>query len=121
MPTTLHLRLDWNGQKRFGPGKARLLELIAEHGSISAAARAMGMSYRRAWLLTEQLNTMGPFPMVAPRAGGRHGGGADLTPFGRSVLDAYTRILHQAAGLEAVVTLTELLEAPPPRDTAAAC
>ncbi len=115
MTPTLHLRLDWDGQKRFGPGKARLLALIAEHGSISAAARAMDMSYRRAWLLTEQLNQLGPQPMVTSRAGGKQGGGAGLTGFGQAVLETYTRMLHQVAKAEAVTAFTTLLHPPDPK------
>ena len=69
-----------------GPGKADLLEAIAETGSISAAGRKLKMSYRRAWLLVEELNTSFKSDVVAAGKGGAHGGGARLTDLGASVL-----------------------------------
>ena len=75
----LSIRIDLDGGFRIGPGKIRLLELIEATGSISAAGRAMAMSYRRAWLLVESLNTSFREPVVAAQSGGRHGGGAQLT------------------------------------------
>lgn len=89
MGARLTIRIDFPGQRRVGPGKVRLLELIDETGSISAAGRAMGMSYRRAWLLVESLNTSFRRPVVGTRSGGRHGGGAHLTPFGRELIARY--------------------------------
>ena len=71
----ISLRIDLGEDRRFGPGKARLLELIRDTGSISAAGRALGMSYRRAWLLTDQLNQMFGAQLVAPQHGGAKGGG----------------------------------------------
>ena len=67
----LTLRLDVGGRATLGPGKIRLLELIRQHGSISAAGRAMGMSYRRAWALVESLNATFTEPLVATRPAGR--------------------------------------------------
>ncbi|SEJ94887.1 molybdate transport system regulatory protein [Cribrihabitans marinus] len=75
---------DW-----VGPGKAELLEHIAETGSIAAAGRRMGMSYRRAWQLVETLNAMFRDPVVESSRGGVRGGGATLTKTGRAVLAAY--------------------------------
>lgn len=72
-----------------GPGKALLLEGIRDTGSIAAAGRRIGMSYKRAWYLVETLNGHFPEPLVAARKGGREGGGATLTPLGRDVLEAY--------------------------------
>jgi len=69
-----------------GPGKAELIERIAETGSISAAARAMGMSYRRAWQLVEALNKDCREPVVVTAIGGTRGGGASVTPFGKRVV-----------------------------------
>lgn len=69
-----------------GPGKADLLEAIAETGSISAAGRRMKMSYRRAWLLVEELNGSFQTALVAAGKGGAHGGGAHLTDLGTRVL-----------------------------------
>lgn len=75
-----------------GPGKAALLAAIAQTGSISAAARAMGMSYRRAWTLVDEMNRAFRAPLVASEAGGRRGGGAVVTPLGNDVLARYRRM-----------------------------
>ncbi len=72
-----------------GPGKGELLEGIAATGSISAAGRAMGMSYKRAWMLVETLNGYFRSPLVAAATGGRAGGGAQLTALGKQVLAQY--------------------------------
>ena len=72
-----------------GPGKAALLEAIVHHGSISAAARANGMSYRRAWNLVDTMNKCFVTPLVDSSVGGAHGGGARLTALGHEVLTAY--------------------------------
>jgi len=72
-----------------GPGKARLVGLIAESGSISAAARKMGMSYRRAWQLVEALNKSFNEPVVLTAVGGRSGGGAVVTDFGKRLVAHY--------------------------------
>jgi molybdate transport system regulatory protein len=72
-----------------GPGKGDLLEGIAATGSISAAGRAMGMSYKRAWMLVETLNGYFRAPLVQAATGGRAGGGAQLTPLGKQVLAQY--------------------------------
>jgi len=75
-----------------GPGKVELLEAIEHKGSISAGAREMGMSYRRAWLLVDALNHMFSSPVVIAAPGGAHGGGAQITEFGKKVAAAYRRI-----------------------------
>lgn len=80
-----------------GPGKADLLDAIGRTGSISAAAREMGMSYRRAWLLVEAANNAFIEPLVATATGGSGGGGAELTEFGRMVVDRYRKIEQKAA------------------------
>ncbi|HTT07817.1 MAG TPA: LysR family transcriptional regulator [Gammaproteobacteria bacterium] len=72
-----------------GPGKADLLEAIAATGSISAAAKRMGMSYRRAWMLVDTMNRCFSAPLVAAATGGRRGGGAQVTPEGLDVLRRY--------------------------------
>ena len=92
------LRIELGSGKRLGPGKARLLELVKETGSISAAARGMKMSYRRAWLLIEEANGLFGLPMVETSAGGAGGGGATLTSFGEEVVTAYRAIEEEAAG-----------------------
>jgi molybdate transport system regulatory protein len=84
--TRLSLRLDFGDTVRLGPGKVRLLELISELGSISAAGRAMGMSYRHAWLLVDSLNQAFVQQVVATRPGGKADKRAELTPFGREVI-----------------------------------
>jgi molybdate transport system regulatory protein len=88
----ISLRIDLGGELRFGPGKARLIELIRDTGSISAAGRALGMSYRRAWLLTDELNQMFGQQIVEPQHGGAKGGGARVNPQGIAILEAYRRI-----------------------------
>jgi len=80
-----------------GPGKADLLQAIARLGSISAAARAMGMSYRRAWLLVEGLNEAFRGPVVETLTGGEGGGGARLTSLGEQVLQRYRAMESRAA------------------------
>lgn len=80
------LRITFPGQDRLGRGKMELLEHIRDTGSISAAGRAMDMSYRRAWLLISELNHMFREPVVESQRGGQKGGGAALTPFGEELL-----------------------------------
>jgi molybdate transport system regulatory protein len=80
-----------------GPGKAQLVELIAATGSISAAARAMGMSYRRAWLLVEALNSSFVQPLVLTAVGGKAGGGAIVTEFGQQVTAEYRAMQVKAS------------------------
>jgi molybdate transport system regulatory protein len=94
---SLSIRLDFGPDLRIGPGKIRLLELVAEHGSISAAGRALDMSYRRAWLLLDELNRAFPEPVIDTVRGGRTGGGAALTATGQRLVDAYHRIARDAA------------------------
>lgn len=93
----LTLRVDFDRGRALGPGKARLLELVAETGSISAAGRAMGMSYRRAWMLVDAMNQTFREPVVAAKGGGVGGGGALLTPFGARLLACYRSMEHAAA------------------------
>ncbi len=88
----LSLRIDLSNGARLGPGKAQLLSLIEEHGSIRAAGAAMGMSYRRAWLLADEINRMFREPSIFTRHGGKSGGGAGLTTFGVTLLDACRRM-----------------------------
>ena len=85
----LTLRVLGRTAAAMGPGKAELIERIARSGSISAAARAMGMSYRRAWQLAESLNRTFREPVVATAVGGARGGGARVTPFGMRLAEQY--------------------------------
>ena len=80
-----------------GPGKADLLDAIGDTGSISAAARRMGMSYRRAWLLVRTMNECFVRPLVTAEKGGSGGGGARLTPAGKAVLARYRATARSAA------------------------
>ena len=85
----LTIRVDFGATGALGPGKVRLLELIGKEGSISAAGRAMDMSYRRAWLLVDSMNATFEQPLVTTRHGGRGGGQAVLTDLGRQVIEGY--------------------------------
>ena len=96
MPS-LSLRIDLKPGGRVGPGKIALLEAIAERGSISAAGRALGMSYRRAWELVEDMNGIFGSAVTASQAGGRNGGGATLTPFGVDLVRRYRCVERAAA------------------------
>ncbi len=104
----LNLRLDLGAGLRIGPGKVLLLEAVGRTGSISAAGRALKMSYRRAWLLIEDLNTGLGTPVVETATGGSGGGGARLTPAGEAVIRGYRRI-EAAAGEAARPDLQALL------------
>lgn len=84
-----------------GPGKAELLEWVDRVGSISAAAKGMGLSYRRAWLMVDTVNRCFAAPLVATAHGGARGGGAQLTDDGRAVLADYRRL---EADLDAAAT-----------------
>ena len=98
----LTLRIDFDNGVRLGPGKVDLLGLIETHGSIRAAGAAMGMSYRRAWLLADEINRMFREPSVYTRHGGKAGGGAGLTPFGTDLLARCRRMEQQARSMLAV-------------------
>jgi len=92
----LTLRVDLGDDRAVGPGKIRLLEAIRDTGSITRAGIALGMSYRRAWLLVDDLNSCFREPVVAAQAGGTHGGGAALTPFGSRLIEQYRAIESDA-------------------------
>jgi len=94
--THLSIRIDLASGSRIGPGKIALLEAIKSTGSISAAARSIGMSYRRAWLLVEEINRALREPAVKAESGGARGGGAVVTPVGEKVVDLYRSIETQA-------------------------
>jgi molybdate transport system regulatory protein len=95
----LRVSIVFESGARIGPGKARLLQSIHDTGSISAAAREMGMSYKRAWLLLDSINQAFTEPVVSAAPGGAGGGGARLTAFGAEVLERYRRIDEQAAAV----------------------
>src|SRR5215471_10123959 len=88
----LSIRLDFANGGRIGPGKIALLEAIRVKGSIREAARHLGMAYRTAWLLVEQINEAMREPAVTTATGGQHGGGAAVTPAGEKVIELYHSI-----------------------------
>jgi molybdate transport system regulatory protein len=113
-PTTtprLRIRIVFGDDGMLGPGKTELLDRIGRTGSIAAAGREMGMSYKRAWMLIETLNAMFHAPLVESTRGGPGGGGAVLTETGRKVLDHYRALEAQAssAGSAHLEALCELL------------
>ena len=93
----LTVRVDFGADRALGPGKIRLLEAIGKTGSISRAGRALGMSYRRAWLLIDDMNRSFRAPVVATQPGGVKGGGAALTPFGIELIEMYRAVESQAS------------------------
>jgi molybdate transport system regulatory protein len=107
--TRISLRLDFGDTVRLGPGKVELLELIAERGSISAAGRAMDMSYRRAWMLVDSLNQAFTEPVVATRPGGKADQRAEVTPFGRQIVRRFRAM--EAATAEVIARDLRQLEA----------
>ena len=93
---SLSVRIDLRPEGRIGPGKIQLLENIHKCGSISAAGRAMEMSYKRAWDLVDEINRICRQAAVEPQTGGKNGGGAVLTPFGISLVTRYRKIERNA-------------------------
>jgi molybdate transport system regulatory protein len=110
------IRVLFGSAFAIGPGKADLLQAIDEAGSISAAARQMHMSYRRAWLLIDTMNRCFREPVVNTATGGKGGGGAQITSFGRAVLRAYRAMEAGAAASVAgrMSNFSSLLRRKPP-------
>ena len=104
----LRLRLIFDAHRAIGPGKIGLLAAIVAEGSISAAARAMRMSYKRAWQLVDELNGCFAMPLVETHKGGKRGGGAALTAEGNKVLAAY-RAIERKAHLAAAAEMRALV------------
>jgi molybdate transport system regulatory protein len=104
----LTIRIDFEGSESFGPGKARLLELIDAHGSIRSAASAMNMSYRHAWLLLQAVEDTFGAPVISTATGGAKGGGAKLTELGRTLVARY-RVIESQAAKATAGELSELL------------
>jgi len=105
---SLSIRIDVGPDNRIGPGKVQLLELIAEHGSISAAGRALGMSYRRAWMLIDAMNSGFGQPVVEAQIGGKAGGGARLSTLGADLV-AHYRAIERAADRAAAPFLDRIV------------
>lgn len=84
--------IDVEGERFFGPGRAELLQHIHETGSISKAAKVMGMSYKKAWAMVDVLNSYGKKPYVIAHKGGQKGGGAEVTKTGLEMLGAYQKL-----------------------------
>ena len=92
--------IDVDGAKFFGPGRLELLQEIERSGSIASAAKAMGMSYKKAWAMIEEMNARGSRPYVITQKGGAKGGGTQITETGKRVMKAYTELVTK---LDAVV------------------
>jgi len=105
---TITLRIKFEPQGHIGHGKVELLEHIAAFGSISAGARAMNMSYKRAWDLVEEMNRIFGKPLLDTQKGGAHGGGAQLTPTGLAVIARY-RAIERAANAAAAPHIKALV------------
>ncbi len=110
-PARLQLRIFFGDDAMLGPGKAALLELIRDTGSISAAGREMKMSYKRAWMLVEEMNAAFRDPLVESTRGGSGGGGARVTEAGLAMLRLYRAIEETAAraGAEDILILKSML------------
>ena len=113
----LTLRILGRRFPAIGPGKAELLERIEQTGSISAAAREMDMSYRRAWQLVDSLNAAFVRPLVSTAIGGKRGGGAQVTDLGRDVLARFRKIESTASRAisQDIERFSGLLKPPPAR------
>ena len=113
----LMLRVDFGPSRAIGPGKIKLLEAISKTGSISQAGRSLGMSYRRAWLLVDDMNHCFREPVITAQPGGTRGGGAMLTAFGRKLVRSYRAIEAEAAAAAGarLQDLEASLRAPRPR------
>ena len=100
------------GKGAIGPGKIALLRAVDDAQSISGAARGLGMSYRRAWTLIDEIKRITSTEVVETQAGGAEGGGAKLTPGGRKLVETYDRIARKAekAAAEELDTLTALAD-----------
>ena len=109
------IRIMFRKAIAMGPGKAELLQAISETGSISAAARRMKMSYRRAWLLVDTMNQCFDGPLVETATGGNHGGGARITELGQEVLRRYRAMDAKASAAvsKEIVAFTRLMTRQP--------
>ncbi|MBC9246064.1 LysR family transcriptional regulator [Paracoccus sp. 11-3] len=112
MTPRIKLRLEYDVPLVLGPGKLQLLSLIDRLGSISAAGREMGMSYKRAWSLIEEMNSAFAAPVVASSRGGKGGGGATVTATGQEVMRRFQALENLLAdqGADELAALSALLK-----------
>ena len=112
--TSLHLRIDFGGERSIGPGTVRLLELFDEPASISVAGLALAMSYRQAWLLVDEMNQMFREPVVTAQTGGGGGGGTSVTETGNDIVRLYREMERRAYGASSpeIRSLARLLTPP---------
>jgi molybdate transport system regulatory protein len=101
MIPAIRIRIDFTAEVNLGPGKIALLEAIKSTGSISDAARSLGMSYRRAWLLVNSLKEGFSEAVTISATGGKGGGGARVTPFGLSLIKQFRLLEREIARLAA--------------------
>jgi molybdate transport system regulatory protein len=111
----LSLRIDFAEGRRLGPGKVLLLEAVQDHGSISAAGRAIDMSYKRAWDLIDEMNRIFSGPVVDSKSGGKQGGGATLTALGRRVVKTYRLMEERSAKVNSAAMAAMLKDVIKPR------
>lgn len=104
-PIKVKIRIPFDKGIALGPGKADLLEAIDSTGSISAAAKSMKMSYKRAWDLVNTMNQSFKHPVIITITGGKQGGGASVTDFGRSILKNYRKMERQA--MESIIEVSK--------------
>lgn len=114
MQSTKELRVRYwiylDGEKFFGLGRAQLLKHIQESGSISNAAKAMGMSYKKAWAMIDDMNSKSNAPYVIAKKGGQKGGGTEVTDAGKKMLEAYDNLnLKLAAAIKAESEILNLI------------
>lgn len=122
MRQTVRFRVDFTSSCSLGPGKIDLLEGIERSGSLRQAALALGMSYRRAWLLLDAINHSFTEPATTASVGGHGGGGVTLTPFGQEIIRCYraaSRTIEQVAKNELAPLAAKAVTTPPPRSTTA--
>lgn len=107
MTPAIRIRIDFSDNVNVGPGKIALLEAVKSSGSISDAARSLGMSYRRAWMLINSLKQGFSEAVTVSSTGGKGGGGARVTPFGMNLIKQF-RLLEREAGRLAVQRMAEI-------------
>jgi molybdate transport system regulatory protein len=116
MIPAIRIRIDFNNHVNLGPGKIALLEAIKITGSISDAARSLGMSYRRAWMLVNSIKEGFSEPVTVSSTGGKGGGGARVTPFGLSLIKQFRSLEREIArlGAQRLTMFVPLVNAKPP-------